>query len=149
MIAICTATGARSSSNSEIVQTIGPPLELVDHPTSVQPPGGFAEWGIRRRAACVALGNKAIDQATTFFRGKPTFRMLTVALVASGLSSTLYGDLSGRRTFNTMAVKIWRAVLADPVTTEEERALLLGPIGRILVGRDLEYTIACGGPTAV
>ncbi len=143
LIALATATGARSSSHSEIVQTPGPPLALVDNPPATQP--GFAEWGLRRRAACEALGQKAIDQATALFGGAPSFRMLTVALVASGLSTALYGVLAARRTFNALALRVWRALLAEGSGTAEERALLAGPVGLILVGRDLEYTIACGG----
>lgn len=148
MIAICTASGARSSSSSEIVQSVGPSLELVDDPNSTHVPGGFAEWGVRRRTACVALGSKAVDQATALFRGKPTFKLLAIALVAQALSATLYEDLSGRRAFNAVAIGIWRAVVADPATTEDERRLLLGPIGTTLVSRDSEYTIVCGGATA-
>lgn len=147
LIAICTASGARSSSHSEIVQKPGPQLSIVDDPTRVHGAGGFSEWGLRRRSACLALGTKAVDQAGAFFRGKPTFRMLTVALVASGLSTTLYADLEGRRSFNRAAVEIWRAVVADPVTTDEEMGLLVGSIGLILSSRDLEYTVACGGAT--
>lgn len=144
---MCTAIGARSSNHSEIVQKTGPPLSVVDHLSPSDPTrGGFSEWGLRRRDACVALGAKAVKSASAFFRGAPSFRVLTVALVASGLSTTLYGDLAGRREFNSMAVRIWRALLREPAkTTAEERALLHGSIGLVLVGRDLEYTIACGG----
>jgi len=146
LVAICTASGARSSSHSEILQQIGPPLELVDDSTDTRlPPGGFSEWGLKRQGACIALGNKAFEHTAAFFRGKPTFRMLTVALVASGLSTSAYGGLTGRRVFNTMAINVWRGVMADVATTTDQRALLMGSMGLTLLGRDYEYAIACGG----
>lgn len=143
-MSICTATGARSSSHSEIVQTPGPPLALVDNPPAPQPPGGYSEWGLRRHAAALTLGAKAIEQATALLQGKPTFRTLKVALLASGTCTMVFGDPATKQLFNSMTIAIWRALVRCPATIEEERARLVGPIGLMLLMRDLKNAIADG-----
>jgi hypothetical protein len=118
----------------------------VDHlAVNRAPHGGFAEYGLRREAACAALGSSAIEQVADLCLGRPTFRTLKVVLMAVGLSRMAFDSLDGRRALSRAAIGVWRAVLGDPGTSEDERALLLGTIGMALMIKDLEYAVACGG----
>lgn len=120
-------------------------MQLVEHLSEADPgPGGFAEWGLRRHSACLALGERAIEQANALLQSKPTFRTLKVALLASGTCTLVFDDLAGKRTFNSRMIKIWRGLVSHPGTTEEEKEALVGPIGQILLLRDLKNAIAGG-----
>ncbi len=145
---ICTALGARSSSHSEIVQQIGPSLSVVDDdPAGQLVPGGYSEWGIRRHAACLALGTKATTQALALVEREPSFRTLKLAMAAYSLNTTFNGDYRGRRPFLLLAVRTWRKLIGDPHSSPQEPEQLLSGLGHVLAIRDMFYSICYGSPT--
>jgi len=137
-IAVCTALGARSSSHSEILQQVGPSLSTVDDELEGQfTPGGFSEWGLRRDRACAALGLKAINAAMVVVEAHASFKTLRLALAAG----TVAPDRARARPLTVLAIRIWRALVADPATDPAEAGVLLNSIGPVLLMRDYFYAM--------
>ncbi len=147
-ISICTAIGARSSSHSEIVQQIGPPLSSVDDDLDGQyTPGGFSEWGVRRAGACFALGTKAVASASALIEAQPSWKTLKLALAAATLASTLQADRHANRPLTRLAIATWRKLVVHPDTSAEEMDMLLHRIGPVLLMRDRIYSFATAEKT--